>query len=237
MNFIFKLFKFISILQNKIEKIHELQLSFFNEKEHRERKNIFCLTIFILPVLTFFIYYKSNQKFFLYAFLVFLFMFSFYSFFLDIKKPLVSVKAFCANNIRVIALTSLFIGIMIAKKIDNDLILLIVIYIIFFLLWLFSSLIANAKVSALVNTMITTTLTIISIIVNFASDIINLIITDSRSTFNPEQIEIINQNAHYIISSIKIALVPLLLISTFTTFACAVKKYWIDKYNDGIDIK
>ena len=109
--------------------------------------------------------------------------------------------------------------ILLFEKFDNYVITIILTYIIAGIVWWCLSLIANNKVAGLINQILSS---IFALLVVIKDMVLSFMQNDSTKIF-------FEKLWNYVFS-------PILAINIIALMLCAVKGYWIEKYNNGNDI-
>lgn len=103
--------------------------------------------------------------------------------------------------------------------------------------WCFHSSLCNIEISTIINGVLTAG---IGVLIEFKSLIINMIPFEKLQESFPVDEKMLEIEGHNIRSmldvTIGMVLFPLLLTLSIATVVCIMKKYWIKKYNCGMDI-
>lgn len=103
--------------------------------------------------------------------------------------------------------------------------------------WCIHSSFCNIEISTIINGVLTAG---IGVLIEFKSVIINIIPYEKLTEFFPVDETLLEMEGHNIRSMLDVAislvLFPLLLTLSVATVVCIIKKYWIKKYNCGMDI-
>lgn len=103
--------------------------------------------------------------------------------------------------------------------------------------WCIHSSFCNIEISTIINGILTAG---IGVLIEFKSVIINIIPYEKLQEFFPVDETLLEMEGHNIRSmldvTISLVLFPLLLTLSIATVVCIIKKYWIKKYNCGMDI-
>lgn len=103
--------------------------------------------------------------------------------------------------------------------------------------WCIHSSFCNIDISTIINGILTAG---IGVLIELKSVIINMIPYEKLQEFLPVNETLLEAEGHNIRSildvTISMVLFPLLLTLSIATVVCIIKKYWIKKYNSGMDI-
>ncbi len=157
----------------------------------------------------------------------------------SLEAPFISIRGFIRNGILMIIIMEFVILIIVFKfwrSLEFSTIkCLITISIVYFILWCFYSLLANNKMSKLINTCNAALFSIFTLIFNL---ILNYLPSNLSNYETFKEIKLPEGFTHKQILSLCVSLLLFfpLITNILAATLCAIKGYWIDKYNNGNDI-